>query len=126
MRADSNVRKQLETAIFPDLGAMMEGYARAAVEVAKREYKRKLDFTVDSAEPLDEILVMLGETPDYDLIMVYDEVPKTLRDAIRKVQSRYGLEMGAVISVLLIAEPELPQARHEPYVINACREGVTL
>ena len=63
---------------------------------------------------------------DYDLIMVYDEVPKTLRDAIRKVQSRYGLEMGAVISVLLIAEPELPQARHEPYVINACREGVTL
>jgi hypothetical protein len=67
MSADSHVRKQLETAIFPDLGAMMEGYARAAVEVARAEYKRKLDFTVDSAEPLDEILVMLGETPDTDV-----------------------------------------------------------
>jgi predicted nucleotidyltransferase len=63
---------------------------------------------------------------DYDLIMVYDEVTKPLRDTVRKVQSRYGLETGAVISVLLIAEPELLQARHEPYVVNACREGVTL
>lgn len=45
----------------------MEGYACAAVEVAKKEFGQQLDFSADSADALDEILVQIGEVPDADL-----------------------------------------------------------
>lgn len=61
------LRKKLESEAFPDLGAMMQGYAEAAVEVARREYKQTLDFTSESMNALDEILVLLGESPEADL-----------------------------------------------------------
>ena len=61
------LRQKLESRAFPDLGAMMEGYAHAAVEVARSEYRQKLDFSVDSINALDEILVLLSESPDIDL-----------------------------------------------------------
>ena len=67
MSATPNLRQRLETAVFPDLGSMMEGYALAAVDLARAEFNRKLDFTIDSADTLDEILVMIGETPDTDV-----------------------------------------------------------
>jgi len=57
----------MEATEFPDLGAMMEGYARAAAEQARAEFSRKLDFTSDSIDILDEILVLVGETPELDL-----------------------------------------------------------
>lgn len=57
----------LESRPYADLGAMMEGYARAAVEVAASEYQRKLDYSPDSVSALDEILVLLSESPDIDL-----------------------------------------------------------
>jgi hypothetical protein len=63
----NELRKRLESTMFPDLGAMMEGYARAASEVAKRDFRRKLDFTSDSIDALDEILVMVGESPELDV-----------------------------------------------------------
>jgi hypothetical protein len=63
----SKLRKKLESHAFPDLGAMMEGYAQAAVEVAKSEFRQTLDFSADSINALDEILVLLGESPDIDL-----------------------------------------------------------
>jgi hypothetical protein len=63
----AEVRKRLESATFPDLGTMMEGYARAAVEVARTAFHQKLDFSIDSADALDEILVQVGEIPDADL-----------------------------------------------------------
>jgi hypothetical protein len=63
----SNIRKKLESHPFPDLGAMMEGYARAAAEVAKSEYSRALDFSDESMNALDEILVLLSESPGIDL-----------------------------------------------------------
>lgn len=63
----SDLRKKLEAAVFPDLGAMMEGYAHAAVALADREFQQKLDFTADSIDGLDEILVMVGESPELDL-----------------------------------------------------------
>ena len=53
--------------MFPDLGAMMEGYARAAAQRAHIEYTQKLDFSSDSIETLDEIVTIVGETPELDL-----------------------------------------------------------
>lgn len=46
---------------------MMEGYARAAVEVAKSQYRQNLDFSAESMNALDEVLVLLGESPEIDL-----------------------------------------------------------
>jgi hypothetical protein len=63
----ADVRSRLESAAFPDLGAMMEAYAQAAVETARTEYRRTLDFSADSIDTLDEILVTVGENPDHDL-----------------------------------------------------------
>lgn len=45
----------------------MEGYARAAAELAKRDFKHELDFSSESIDELDEILVMVGESPELDL-----------------------------------------------------------
>ncbi len=61
------LRQKLESRAFPSLGAMMEGYAQAAVEVAKNGYRQTLDFSADSINALDEIVVLLSESPDIDL-----------------------------------------------------------
>jgi hypothetical protein len=63
----SDVRKRLESTPFPDLGSMMEGYAKAAVESARTDYRRILDFSAESIETLDEILVVVSESPDHDV-----------------------------------------------------------
>ena len=63
----NDLRKRLESTEFPDLGAMMEGYARAAADLARREFQQKLDFTSDSIDALDEILVRVGESPELDV-----------------------------------------------------------
>ena len=62
-----DLRKRLESTAFPDLGAMMEGYAQAAVELAHSEFQRELDYTADSVDVLDDILVLVSESPDKDL-----------------------------------------------------------
>ena len=67
MSSHGDVRKRLESATYSDLGAMMEGYAQAAVECAKREFKQRLDFTAESIDGLDEILVLVGESPELDV-----------------------------------------------------------
>ncbi len=58
---------KLEASIFPDLGSMMEGYARAAAELGRSEFKQKLDFSSESIDALDEILVRVGESPELEL-----------------------------------------------------------
>lgn len=63
----NDVRKRLESAAYADLGAMMEGYAQAAVDSARSDFRHKLDFSAESVDALDEILVMVGESPDRDL-----------------------------------------------------------
>jgi hypothetical protein len=63
----SDLRKRLESEAFPDLGAMMGGYAQAAAELAKQNFQQKLDFTSESIDSLDEILVQVGESPELDL-----------------------------------------------------------
>ncbi len=45
----------------------MEGYAHAAVEVARGDFRETLDFSADSINALDEILVLLSESPEIDL-----------------------------------------------------------
>jgi len=67
MKNSTDLRKRLESAKFPDLGTMMEGYAHAAAELAAREFNQKLDFTSESIDGLDEILVRVGESPELNL-----------------------------------------------------------
>lgn len=45
----------------------MEGYARAAAELARSEFGQTLDFTSESIDSLDDILVRVGESPELDM-----------------------------------------------------------
>jgi hypothetical protein len=63
----SDLRKRLEAHQFPDLGAMMEAYAQAAADRSRGEFRQKLDFSAESIDVLDEILVLVGESPELDL-----------------------------------------------------------
>jgi hypothetical protein len=67
LKGMSDLRKRLESTAYPDLGSMMEGYARAAAELARCEMQQKLDFSEESIDGLDEILVRVGESPELDL-----------------------------------------------------------
>jgi hypothetical protein len=64
---DKNLRRRLESTPFADLNAMMEGYAAAAVETARREFRHTLDYSPESIDALDEILVLVGESPERDI-----------------------------------------------------------
>lgn len=66
MRNRTQLRERLESAAYPDLGTMMETYAQAAV-LAAGEFKQKLDFSSESIDALDEVLVLVGESPELDL-----------------------------------------------------------
>ncbi len=46
---------------------MMEGYARVAVELGREQFAQKLDFSSESIDGLDEVLVRVGESPELDL-----------------------------------------------------------
>jgi hypothetical protein len=46
---------------------MMEGYAQAAAKHALDEFRRTLDFSSESIDVLDEVLVLVGESPEVDL-----------------------------------------------------------
>ena len=63
----NKLRQKLESHAFPTLAAMMEGYAQAAVETAKGEYRQRLDYSADSINVLDEIIVLVSESVDIDL-----------------------------------------------------------
>jgi hypothetical protein len=63
----SDLRRRLEATEFPDLGAMMEGYAQAAAGRARDEFRLNLDFSSDSIDSLDDVLVIVGESPELDL-----------------------------------------------------------
>ena len=44
----------------------MEGYAQAAVELARKEFKQDLDFSAESVDALDDILVVAVPQRDLD------------------------------------------------------------
>lgn len=45
----------------------MEGYASAAADFARTELRQTLDFSEDSIDALDEVLVLVSESPELDL-----------------------------------------------------------
>ncbi len=45
----------------------MDCYARAAVELGNDGFQKELDFTADTVDNLDDILVLVSESPDLDL-----------------------------------------------------------
>ena len=61
------LRNQLEAQSFSDLGSMMEAYARAASKHAREAFSQNLDFSANSIDALDEILVLISESPEQDL-----------------------------------------------------------
>jgi hypothetical protein len=61
------LRSRLESQSYPDLTSMMEGYARAAAELGQQGFNQNLDFSAGSIDALDEILVLVGESPELDL-----------------------------------------------------------
>ncbi len=67
MTSHGELRNRLESASYPDLGSMMGGYALTAASCAEREFKQKLDFSAESIDVLDEILVLVGESPEMDV-----------------------------------------------------------
>lgn len=64
------------------------------------------------------------EESDYDLLLIYDEVTPAVQQAIDALWTEYLLEHCAVMSVHLVCHEEMRVMRHEPFVINARREGV--
>jgi hypothetical protein len=46
---------------------MMEGYAQAAAALGQSDFGQMLDFASESIDALDEILVLVGESPELDL-----------------------------------------------------------
>ena len=45
----------------------MEGYARAAADLARSDFHQKLDYSSESIDTLDEILLRVGDNPEMDL-----------------------------------------------------------
>jgi hypothetical protein len=60
-------REQLANSGFDSLDSMMEAYAKEAVRIASTEHGKKLDYSSDSLEGLEAILVALTPAPEGDL-----------------------------------------------------------
>lgn len=63
----TTLRTRLESQAYADLGAMMDTYARAAVELGRDGFQQPLDYSAHSIDQLDEILVLVSEAPELDL-----------------------------------------------------------
>jgi hypothetical protein len=64
---DANtIRKQLETASFPDLDAMMAAYAEAAVMLAREEFRQRLDYKSESLVAFEAVLSELADRGELD------------------------------------------------------------
>ena len=59
-------RKKLEEATFPDLDAMMAGYAAAAVQIARDDFRQKLDYNSDSMVAFEAVLSELADKTELD------------------------------------------------------------
>lgn len=60
------MRKRLEEATYPDLEAMMEAYAAAAVSVARDHFRQTLDFRSESLVAFEAVLSELAEKRELD------------------------------------------------------------
>jgi hypothetical protein len=66
MKVASDLRKRLEEANYPDLEAMMEAYAEAAVAVARDHFRQALDFRSESLVAFEAVLSELAEKRELD------------------------------------------------------------
>ena len=62
----NEVRQGLEEATYPDLEAMMEAYAAAAVSVARDHFRQTLDFRSESLVAFEAVLSELAEKRELD------------------------------------------------------------
>jgi hypothetical protein len=67
MREPLEIRKRLESATYQSRESMMEAYAKAATEMGRDRYQRKLNFSAESVDALDEIVVLASENPGLDV-----------------------------------------------------------
>ena len=63
----ATLRERLESQNYPDLGTMMETYAKAAIDHGLDSFGQTLDFSAESIDALDDIVVRVGESPELDL-----------------------------------------------------------
>lgn len=63
----AKLRERLESQTYPDLGTMMETYARVAAELAQESFGQNLDFSAESVDALDDVVIRVGESPELDL-----------------------------------------------------------
>lgn len=63
----ATLRERLESQNYPDLGTMMETYARAAADLARDNFGQTLDFSAASIDALDEVVVRVSESPELDV-----------------------------------------------------------
>jgi len=59
-------RKRLEETTYPDLEAMMTGYASTAVTVAREDFRQRLDFTSETLVAFEAVLAELSEKEELD------------------------------------------------------------
>ena len=59
-------RQRLEEASFPDLDAMMAAYAAAAVDVAREDFRQRLDYNAESLVAFEAVLSELAEKQELD------------------------------------------------------------
>ena len=59
-------RRRLEAETFPDLEAMMEAYAAAAVALARDEFRQQLDYGAGTLVAFEAVLSELAERGDLD------------------------------------------------------------
>jgi hypothetical protein len=62
----NEVRKSLEEATYPDLEAMMEAYAAAAVSIARDRFRQTLDYRSESLVAFEAVLSELAEQRELD------------------------------------------------------------
>lgn len=63
----TSLREKLDRGPYADLEAMMAAHAHAAVDIARRNFHQTLDFTDNSIDRLDEVLVLVSQSPELEI-----------------------------------------------------------
>jgi len=61
---------------------------------------------------------------DYDCLLIFDQVDRSIKSALERFESEWLLEQGIVLSCVAISERDLERLQYEPFLRNARREGI--
>ena len=61
---------------------------------------------------------------DYDCLLIFDRVDSLLKESLHQLASQWLLEKGIVFSWVALSEADFERFRYEPFLRNACREGI--